>query len=414
MGERTIAIRKSEGAFTKPRIGVIARRYEPRAMLARGGMGEVILAYDRRLERQVAIKRLRGQAGEAGRRSDLLLAEARRLAGLQHPNIVTVHDVVKHRGEIVLVMEYLDGSTLEAHETPLGVRDFIEVARECLDALCAAHALGLIHLDIKSTNIMLARLASGRRQVKLLDFGLAALADRPRRPDAPGAVLASVYTVAPEQLEQKTPDARTDLYALGCVLYHALARREPFQGVSVEGVIDAHLRHCFRPLFERRPDLPLSLCSWVERLMARYPADRPSSAGAALAGLFALAPLWETFSPEVAPEAGRFEIAASDEERLQSAIGLPVTVRGVVDRVWENADGSLVFLNFVGVEHRDFSAVILQDPGEGTFSRRALDGLGGREVAVTGTLSAFHGSPQIVVAAAEQIRALEPGRDGGD
>jgi serine/threonine protein kinase len=291
------------------------------------------------------------------------------------------------------------------------VPEFVEVARDGLDALSAAHSLGLLHLDLKSTNIMLTRLASGRRQVKLLDFGLAAMAgDSLPVAKAGDVVMGSVYTVAPEQLDRRPPDVRTDLYAFGCVLYFALARREPFQGVSVDGVLDAHRRHVFRPLIERRPDLPLSLCSWVERLMARQPEDRPASARAALADLFALAGLWENLNPPV-PGVLPFvpEVSVQDANALRGAVGRVITVAGAVERVWENGVGTIRLLSFRDTPHESFAVVVPLGEDTDPALLERLAELVGVDIRVTGRVTTFHGSPEIVVRSPGQIQAPGPG-----
>jgi serine/threonine protein kinase len=405
MGVQKFSIRKTE-RLAKPKLGVIARRYVAREVIGRGGVGEVLLAYDRQLQRLVAVKRVHLRVGESERRAVFAMEEAKRLARLQHPNIVTVFDVLEHKGDVVMVMEYLSGHTLESLQVALGLGEFAEVARQCLDALGAAHSLGMVHLDIKSTNIMLIALTTGRLQVKLLDFGLAAMIDQQpaQTPLWGGGLIGSVYTVAPEQLERRPVDVRTDLYSLGCVFYHALSRREPFQGVSVRGVIEAHLRHEFRPLAERRPDLPPALCAWVENLMSLAPGDRPESAAAALAGLEnALA---FPAPAEVEPSGPVDEIPSTDQARLIAALGSRVAVSGEVDRVWENAAGTIRFLNFKTVDHSDFSAVLLLKSGHPEFARSELDTLIGERIRVTGTLSEFHGSPQIVVVAPDQIERI--------
>ena len=407
MGVQKFSIQKT-ARFRKPNLGVIARRYVPREIIGRGGAGEVFLAYDRQLQRLVAVKRVHLRAGDPERRARFAMEEAKRLARLQHPNIVTVYDVLEHKGDVVMVMEYLSGHTLESLDAALGLAEFAEVARQCLDALGAAHSLGMVHLDIKSTNIILTALTTGRLQVKLLDFGLAAMIDQ--QPAEPplwgGGLIGSVYTVAPEQLKRQPVDARADLYSLGCVFYHALSRREPFQGVSVRVVIEAHLRHEFRPLAERRPDLPPDLGAWVERLMALSPADRPESAAAALAELEKIlsSPGVPATPPNrLPPTGGLEEIAATDQTKLLSALGSRVTVSGVVDRIWENAAGTIRFLNFESVNRSDFSAVLLLKPGTseppGGFPEVPV----GTRIRVNGVLSEFHGSPQVVVFSPDQI-----------
>lgn len=406
-----LSLKKQEPAPSRLKLGLIGGRYKPREEIGRGGAGEVLLAYDSQLERLVAVKRIHLKIGKSEKRAAFAMDEAKRLAKVQHPNIVTVYDVLVHRREVIMVMEYLSGHTLEAQTEPLTIAEFGEVARQCLDALGAAHALGMVHLDIKSTNIMLTTLATGRLQVKLLDFGLAAMLDDPASTlMVPGAELrGSVYTIAPEQLERKPVGVRTDLYSLGCVFYHALTRREPFQGVSVAGVIEAHLRHEFRPLAERRPDLPAGLCTWVECLMAREPEERPGSAAEALAGLEWLLPAPSEFEgsfsepPAVLSEGTVEEIRASERERLLSVLGKTAAVVGTVERVWDNKPGTIRFLNFEAVDHDDFSVVVLLKAGHAEFAREVTEALIGKAIRVIGRVSDFHGCPQIIVESPSQI-----------
>ncbi len=407
-----LSLKKQEQAPSGLKLGLIGGRYKPREQLGRGGAGEVLLAYDSQLERLVAVKRIHLKLGESERRAAFAMDEAKRLAKVQHPGIVTVYDVLVHRREVIMVMEYLSGHTLEAREEPLAIADFGEVARQCLDALGAAHALGMVHLDIKSTNIMLTTLTTGKLQVKLLDFGLAAMIEQPASALlAPGRELrGSVYTIAPEQLERKPVGVRADLYSLGCVLYHALTRREPFQGVSVAGVIEAHLRHEFRPLAERRPDLPPGLCAWVECLMARNPEERPGSAAEALAGLEWLMPvsseLDAAFVESPAAPSGDVpveEICASERERLLAAFGRTTAVVGTVERVWENKPGTIRFLNFHAVDHDDFSVVLLLRAGHPGLALEFTEALIGKMIRVIGRITDFHGCPQIIVESPSQI-----------
>lgn len=401
-----LSIKKQEPAPSRLRLGLIGGRYKPREQIGHGGAGEVVLAYDTQLERLVAVKRIHLRVGESERRAAFAMDEARRLAKLQHPNIVTMYDALVHRREVIIVMEYLGGHTLEARREPLTVAEFGSVARQCLDALSAAHAEGMVHLDIKATNIMLTTLATGRLQVKLLDFGLAAMLENPAATLLlPGAELrGSVYTIAPEQLERKPVGVRTDLYSLGCVFYHALTRREPFQGVSVGGVLEAHLRHEYRPLGERRPDLPAGLCAWVECLMSHHPSDRPANAAEALAGLEGLLPSPGAAGENLAnfPGAGEDwpveEIQASERGRLQVAFGRPVAVSGTVEKVWENGPGTLRFLNFKEVAHDDFAVVLSRQAG-----LALSEALVGRRIRVVGRITDYHGNPQIVVQSPSQI-----------
>jgi len=412
----------------------VGRRYALEREIGRGGVGVVLLARDTQLERWVALKRLQAEAVGFGERAQAALAEAKRLARLQHPNIVTVYDVLEHQGDVLIVMEYLSGYTLEELKHPLPLEDFLQVARQSLAGLGAAHALDLIHLDIKSTNIMLTWLPTGHIQLKLLDFGLAAIMERPslQTLDDSGSLLGSVYTMAPEQFEQNPVGAHTDIYSLGCVFYHALTRQEPFEGATTHAVMEAHLNHTVQPLAEKRPDLPASVCSWVESLMARSPSDRPADARAAMAGLLttlaafrprniqpssehknsplfgrragdrAPAPVADTPNGQgTRPEA----LDLANPAELVASMGKEISVEAVVDRVWENSQGTIRFLNFMGIEHNTFSVLLkTSDPG---LTNEYLKSLIGRKIRVTGKLSDFHGCPQIVVQDALQIKVLE-------
>lgn len=390
---------------------LVGGRYALQQELGRGGVGEVLLAHDLQLERMVAVKRIHVQMGESGHRAQFAIKEAKQLARLQHPNIVTVFDVLDHEGDVLMVMEYLRGYTLEDLKAPLTLEDFVEVARQSLAGLGAAHALGVIHLDIKSTNLMLVWLATGQLQVKLLDFGLATMMEQVTLEETgeDEGVLGSVYTMAPEQLERRPVDVRTDLYSLGCVFYHALTRKDPFRGETVEAIIEAHLQHVFRPLASRRPDLPPAVCAWVEQLMARNPDVRPPDAPTALSLLLgtlsAGRPGRSLKNLPASAEVSVGEIQLPDLDSLRASVGKMVTVNGTVNRVGENMPGTIRFLNFESVPHNDFSVILPLKGGHAEFSRERLEALVGRKVRVTGKVSEFHGSPQMVVESPSQMVA---------
>ncbi len=265
---------------------VPSSRYELGDLIATGGLGEVYRAWDRQLQRKVAIKRILAQGPVQGEAYNRALTEATHLAALQHPHIVSVYDFgLDDRGPYV-VMELVEGETLEAVATRAAFpqEDFIRLAREALEALSAAHAIGLLHRDLKPGNIMLKWGSSGGFQVKLLDFGLAKISRKPtlqtRLHD--NTVLGSIHFMAPEQFEGRPFDHRVDLYALGCVFYYALTQQNPFQGDTVAAVINAHLSHQCTPLGSLRPDLPADLCAWANRFCALRADDRPATAAGAL------------------------------------------------------------------------------------------------------------------------------------
>jgi serine/threonine protein kinase len=423
---------------------LVSGRYALEKEIGRGGVGEVLLAHDTQLERWVAVKRIHMDMGESAKRAQFAIDEAKRLARLQHPNIVTVYDILEHKGDVLMVMEYLSGYTLEELKDPLSLEDFVQVARQSLNGLGAAHSIGLVHLDIKSTNIMLTWLTTGHLQVKLLDFGLATIIETPmpQTLNPSGSLLGSVYTMAPEQFEQNPVGIYTDFYALGCVYYHALTREEPFQGKGSEDVMNAHLSHTFVSLIQKRPDLPPALCSWVETLMAREPESRPLNADTALKALISALPdsraNRETASAKnsagessgtfgkisssmevnhtAIPSKGESAMLSvcepanpSDRKKLEALMGKAIAVEGVVAKVWENVHGTFRFLNFEGLDHLDFSIVLDLSGEHQQFSMDRLQALVANKVRVQGKLSEYHGCPQIIVKSPTQMDCNRPG-----
>ena len=255
-------------------------RYAIDRLLGSGGSGTVNLAYDTKLERWVAIKRM--PAGD-----NSALREASIIANLHHPNIVMIHDIIEQGVEVFFVMELVLGPTLEDLVEAMSEGTFRDFATQCLLGLAAAHEKNVVHRDVKAGNIMLAPLAEGGYRVKILDFGQSRVSEEPslQTIDHNGAVVGSIYAMSPEQLGNEPLDLRTDLYSLGCVFYQALTLERPFKGGSVTEVYASHFRHRFNPLGSLRPDLPVALTMWVEQLFSLERSDRPSSSLEALAML---------------------------------------------------------------------------------------------------------------------------------
>lgn len=263
------------------------QRYEAKEPLAAGGRGEVLRGWDHQLGREVAIKRVRREVGNDDAVTlEALVTEARTLSTVQHPNVVTVYDTGKNDDGAFIVMELVKGETLEdiVARGALMEKDFESLVEQTLDGLLAAHQAGVIHLDLKPQNLMLTWLPSGGFQVKILDFGLAIAARQPvtQTMDQEGAIYGSIYFMAPEQFERRAVDARTDLYALGCVCYYALTQRYPFGGELGLQVVTSHLHHKRISLEKLRPDLSAFVASWVEWLMSRRMEDRPATTQEAL------------------------------------------------------------------------------------------------------------------------------------
>ena len=264
-------------------------RYEIRGKIGQGGLGAVYRGYDTRMHREVAIKRISHSAEDAELQAEStrqLMKEAGALASLQHPHIVTVYDVGSDEDGPYVVMELISGKTLDEliERAPLTWPDFRELALQTQEALIAAQELNLIHSDLKPSNLMLTWLPSGKFQVKIVDFGLANLAQSQTKQelDALDAVFGSVFFMPPEQFERAPLDARSDIYSLGCVYYQALTGSYPFDGKTGNEVMDAHLMHTVKRLNEVRSEIPLWACDWVMWHINRYPQDRPESSREAL------------------------------------------------------------------------------------------------------------------------------------
>ena len=277
------------GNGAQPKL--VADRYEIRRPIGSGGGGAVFEAWDTQLRRRVAIKRWNAPEPmlDDPEGTEKLWREAMTLAAIQHPNILTIHDFgVDDEGPYVIT-EYVDGETLDraVQRGPFDREAFAEAAQQILEALIAAHQSGLIHRDIKPQNIMRTRLAGGSWQYKILDFGLARFVTRPTVQSLEGntAIYGSILYIAPEQLRHQPLDARTDIYAIGCLCYYMLSGHNAIEGETIPDLITHHLEHKVKPLSECCPDLPPELSDWVMKAMSADPNDRFPTAAAALAAL---------------------------------------------------------------------------------------------------------------------------------
>jgi len=265
------------------RLGV----YEVLAAIGHGGMGEVYRARDRRLDRTVAVKVLPGDISVIPELRQRFEREARAIASFNHPHICTLHDVGSQDGIDFLVMEYLEGETL-AQRLATGALPFDQALRhgiEIADALDGAHRLGIVHRDLKPGNIMLTKAGA-----KLLDFGLAknrapAVAGRlsmlPTTPPGltqQGTILGTFQYMAPEQLEGRDADARTDIFACGAVLHEMLTGRPAFQGQSQASLIGAILKDDPPPVSAIQPRAPYALDRLVRKCLAKDADARWQSA----------------------------------------------------------------------------------------------------------------------------------------
>jgi serine/threonine protein kinase/tetratricopeptide (TPR) repeat protein len=257
-------------------------RYEIRSLLGIGGMGEVYLAHDTTLHRAVAIKLLPGHLASDTDRLQRLEQEAYAASSLNHPNILTIHEVGTHDGTHFIATEFVDGESLRHRLTHarLELREVLDIGAQIASALGAAHAAGIVHRDVKPENIMLRKDGI----VKVLDFGLAKVAGGQAwdsegatiaAPDTePGTVLGTVQYMSPEQARGLETDARTDIWSFGVVLYEMLAGRSTFEGRTSSDVIAAILRTEPPPLARYVDDAPPELDRIVTKALQKDPEER--------------------------------------------------------------------------------------------------------------------------------------------
>ena len=273
---------------------IVDSRYRVLGRIGAGGMATVYRARHLGMQRDVALKVL-DTVSAPGNLKERFEREARAIARLDHPGCVRVFDYGKSLGRQYLAMELLDGPTL-AHELDVTRRLSpvlaVQLARQILDALAHAHANGILHRDVKPSNVMFARRGAGRRLV-LIDFGLARLSDEAPL-TAAGICAGSPSYIAPERLAGGAYDARSDVYATGVVLYEMLAGRRPFEAERAKDIARKSLHEDVPPLPDATPPL---LAAVVMRALAKDPAQRYRDARAMLAAIEALAPL--TLAPPV-------------------------------------------------------------------------------------------------------------------
>jgi predicted ATPase/tRNA A-37 threonylcarbamoyl transferase component Bud32 len=324
-------------------IGSQIGPYRVDRKLGRGGMGEVYLAFDSRLDRSVAIKVLPESKRDLDQAVERFLREAKAASALNHPNIVTIHEVGQtDDGSHFMVQEFVDGETLRARmrrDKAMPLETVVEVGRQVARALAAAHAHGIVHRDIKPENVMLRR----DGYVKVLDFGLARIASAEatyggtvsRLETNPGAILGTAHYMSPEQAQGVAVTAATDLFSLGILLYEMATGERPF---TVEtGLAALHAIVTMHPLppSRRTPSLPTAFDGLVLRMLAKDPALRPSAAdveaelasviGAVRLGVAATAPGRRTVGREA--ERGQlrqaFESTAAERGSFVAILGEP-------------------------------------------------------------------------------------------
>jgi eukaryotic-like serine/threonine-protein kinase len=275
----TAAQSNSNARDVRDLVGTELGRFRICEHLGGGGGGEVFLAEDTALKRKVALKKIGSRPGSQGTSHHRLWKEAELASRLDDPHIAAVYDVIEHGDELFVVMEYVQGETLRKRlSRSMTVEEFLPIAIQCASAIAAAHRVGLVHRDIKPENIMLT--PEGR--VKVLDFGLACelpTADARTRSDTSVAGFSgTLFYMAPEAVEQRKADARTDIFSLGVVFYEALAAKNPFYRSGFLAVCEAILHDDPPPLREQNGSVPKDLESIILRMMRKKPDERYFSA----------------------------------------------------------------------------------------------------------------------------------------
>ena len=264
-------------------IGTTIGHYRIVSLLGSGGMGEVYLAEDTRLGREVALKTLPSLLASNDEFRERLEREAKAVAAINHPNIVTIHSVEDRDGVRFITMELVRGKSLAELVPPAGLplNRVLDVAVPLADAVASAHQHGITHRDLKPGNVMLG--ADGR--VKVLDFGLARLgpagvsgAETVTHATQAGQVLGTVAYMSPEQAQGHFVDHRSDVFSLGIILFEMTTGRRPFEGASVPGTMAAIIESPPRPLDTLKPDLPDEFARIVRRCLAKEPGRRYQSA----------------------------------------------------------------------------------------------------------------------------------------
>ncbi len=270
--------------------------YEIRALIGQGGMGEVYLAQDLKLKRTVALKILSAEIAGNAQCLGRFQQEARTASLFSHPNMVHIYEIGEENGVVFIAMEHVEGESLRKRiaRAPLSTAETLDIATQLMSALTTAHAVGIVHRDIKSDNIMIGR----DGYVKVLDFGLAKPAPSGVADDidlkaetisqvntSPGTVMGTVSYMSPEQARGHTVDARADLWSVGVVLYEMLTGRLPFEGPTPNDVIASILRQEPPPVSEFHKQVPETLEWMVAKTLTKEVEDRYQTARELLADM---------------------------------------------------------------------------------------------------------------------------------
>lgn len=390
-----------------PRVGETFRSFRIVEKVGEGGMGEVYRAEDTRLGRPVALKFLTGLDRGDVTLAERLRSEARSLAALNHPHIVTIYDVDDLEGMPVLVLEWVPGRPLDdpTHADPRDERGFLAVALPVAEALAAAHARGIVHRDLKPANV----LVTGDGGIKLVDFGLAKLGDGGARLTRTSSVVGTAAYMSPEQITGHDVGPAADVFAFGSLAYRLLTGDAPFQRDSLTATLYSVAHEPHAALATRRTDLSDRLAIVIERCLEKDPASRYADGAALAAALRQVADGSGTGPPadrETMPRPGstpeiRYCTAADGARIAYSLIGHgPVLIRVLgwfthlemewewpaMRQIWERLADHFTVVRYDG------RGIGLSEPWPGEFTEdnrhldvtAVLDAIGADRVALFG------------------------------
>ena len=345
---------------------VVAGRFRIESWVGGGGMGHVYRAFDTRLKRPIALKRLAPALRNDPLYRRRFQQEAESASRLTDPHVAAIHDVLDSDDETFLVMEFVEGETLRRRlARPVTLETFLELATQCAAALVAAHRAGIVHGDIKPENIMLTPAG----QVKILDFGLAK--NLPTAEDSPTIDRAGTFAgtpayMAPEVLMEVAPDGRADIFSLGVVFYEVLTGKHPFQAGSFLATCDRIRKEKPAPVRSLNPNVPVGLQEIVDKMLAKRPERRYAEADGLLRDLLyaqqtsshpeLVLPSWRT--PPLWPR-----IVVPALASVLGAVLLLVAYFSPPVQKWLRAGAS---------QPRVFLAVLPLDPGSGNANDRAF------------------------------------------
>ena len=300
---------------------LLKNRYRLGRVLGRGGMCIVYQAWDTRLQRNVAVKRLEPPLNEDPRTRARFDREGRALAQLSHPHVVTLIDRGSSEDDDYLVFEYVEGRSLKEmiRESLIGIGDFGRIVGQVAEGLGAAHAAGIVHRDVKPQNILIDR----NGHAKITDFGIATGPDWTRVTRA-GSVIGSARYMSPEQVRSKPVDGRSDIYSLGVVMYEMLTGHPPFDGTNMPEIARMHLSATPAPISEVRANLPEGLEKVVMRCLEKDPEDRFASMDELLGALVGLG----LYAPQRVPKVSPAPKRSQRREERSSRYGSTGTAAG--------------------------------------------------------------------------------------